>query len=162
MSNLIVMTFDNADEAGQVRETIRQAEGRGQISLDDSAVVVKDDNGKIHVKNQLDRGVKVGAVAGGAVGLLLGSVFFPLAGLVAGAAGGAAVGALTDHGIQKSFVKDVAESLGPDTSALFIIVREANPEAAIATLRPYKGEIYHTSLPPDMEETLRDVLKERK
>ncbi len=162
MSNLIVITFDNPDEAGQVREAIKQAEGRGQISLDDSAVVVKDADGKIHVKNQLDRGVKVGAVAGGAIGLLLGGIFFPLAGLLTGAIGGAAVGALTDLGIQKSFVKDVAESLNPGSSALFIIVREADPEAAMATLRPYKGEIYHTSLSPDVEETLRDVLKERK
>jgi uncharacterized membrane protein len=162
MPDLIVITFDNPDEAGQVREAIKKAEGRGQISLDDSAVVVRDAAGKVHVKNQLDRGVKVGAVAGGIVGLLIGGIFFPLAGLLTGVAGGAAVGALTDLGLQKSFVNEVAESLGPDGSALFVIVREAAPEAAIATLRPYKGEIYHTSLTPDMEETLRQVLKERK
>ena len=162
MPNLIVITFDNPDEAGQVREAIKQVEKRGQISLDDSAVVVKDADGKIHVKNQVDRGVKVGAVAGGVIGLLLGGIFFPLAGLLTGLAGGAAVGAMADLGVQKSFVKDLADSLAPGNSALFIIVREATPEAAIAALKPYKGEIYHTSLAPDMEENLRQVLKERK
>ncbi|MCB0166274.1 MAG: DUF1269 domain-containing protein [Anaerolineae bacterium] len=162
MPSLIVITFDNADEAGQVREAIKRVENQGQISLDDSAVVVKDADGKIHVKNQVDRGVKIGAVAGGAIGLLLGGLFFPLSGLIAGVAGGAAIGAMTDLGIQKSFVNEVAESLGPDNSALFIIVREAAPEAAIAALKPFKGEIYHTSLAPDMEENLRRVLKERK
>ena len=35
MANLIVMTFDNAEEAGQVREALRQTEKRGLLSLDD-------------------------------------------------------------------------------------------------------------------------------
>ena len=162
MSNIVVITFDNAEEAGKVRESIKQLQKQGQISLDDSAVIVKDEEGKVHIKNELDRGVKVGAVGGSLIGLLLGGLFFPIAGMALGAAGGAAVGALTDLGIQKSFVKDVSDILKPGTSALFVIVREANPNAAIAVLKPYKGEIYHTSLPPEAEESLRDVLNERK
>lgn len=161
MSNLVVITFDDMDEAGQVRESLRNLEKSGNLSLDDSAVVVKDENGKVHVKNQMDRGVKVGAVGGGLLGLLIASIFFPVAGIVVGVLGGMGVGALADMGIQKSFVKEVSQSITNGSSALFVIVRESNPAAALAALRPYKGTVYQTSLDPEDEESLRRALKDK-
>jgi uncharacterized membrane protein len=159
MPNLVVITFEDEFEAGKVFDSLRRHKDR--ISLDDSAIIVKDENGKIHVKNQTDRGVVIGAVGGGFLGLLLASVFFPFAGLIIGALGGALVGASMDLGIQKKFVQEVSEDLSPGTSALFIIVRDADPAVALGLLRPYKGTIRHTSLDPDAEERLRDVLKKR-
>ena len=160
MSHLVVLTFDNAEEAGKVRETIKPVQGQGLISLDDSAVVVKDEDGQVHVKNELDRGVKVGLAGGGLIGLFIGFMFGgPIGALILGAAGGALVGASADMGLQKSFVKEVSEAIKPNTSALFLIVRDSNPNAAIAALKPYQGEVYHTSLDPEAEETLRRVLK---
>jgi uncharacterized membrane protein len=154
MSNLIVMVFDNAEEAGKVRQTIKSIEG-GHIRLDDSAVVVKDADGKIHV----DRGIKVGALGGGLLGVLIGSVFFPFAGIIIGALAGAAVGAAAKLGISQSFVKEVAESMEDESSALFIIVRDSDPDVAIAALKPYKGKVLQTTLSPEDEENLRGVLK---
>ena len=159
MGNLVVITFDDMESAGKCRDSIRQQEKGGRISLDDSAVVVKDEDGKVHVKNQVDRGVKIGAVTGGLLGLLLAGIFFPIGGLVIGALGGVGLGALTDHGIQKSFVKEVSEAITPGTSALFVIVREADPTAALGVLRNYEGTVYQTSLDPEQEEQLREALK---
>ena len=159
MSNLIVIVFDDADEAAKVRKTIKSVEGSGHVRLDDSAVVVKDRSGKIHVKNQVDRGVKVGAVSGGFLGLLIGSVFFPLAGILIGALGGAAVGAAAKLGISQTFVKEVADSMENESSALFVIVRDSDPDVAIAALKPYKGKVLQTTLSPEDEENLRGVLK---
>jgi uncharacterized membrane protein len=161
MSNLVVITFDNEAEAGKVREAIRRLEHGGQISLDDSAVIVKDINGKVHVQNQVDRGIKVGAVGGGLIGLMLGFIFFPIGGLVLGTLGGALVGKLADLGVDQKFVKDVEAALQPGTSAIFLIVRQADPNAAVAALKPYKGTVYQSTLSTEAEETLRRVLNER-
>jgi uncharacterized membrane protein len=161
MSSLIVITFDSTDEAGNVLGTLRSAQRADYLSLDDSAVVVRDGEGKIHVKNEMDRGVKVGALGGGLLGLLIGGIFFPLGGLLVGALAGALVGKSVDLGVDQKFVKQVGEELEPGTSALFVIVREANPDVAIAALKPYEGKVFHTSLTPDAEEELRRILKKK-
>ncbi len=159
MSNLIVVVFDDAEQAGKVRESLKSVEHEGRLSLDDSAVVVKDEKGKIHVKNQMDRGVKIGAVGGGLLGLLLASVFFPVGGLIIGAVAGGLIGKSAGLGISKSFVKEVSESMTENSSALFIIVRDSDPSFAIAALRPYEGKVLQTTLAPEDEETLRRALK---
>jgi uncharacterized membrane protein len=155
------VSFDNAQEAGKVRETLRSVEKSDFLSLDDSAVIVKDEEGKIHVKNEMDRGVKIGAVGGGLLGLLLAGIFFPVGGMLVGAAIGGLIGKSIDVGIDQKFVKEVADDLEPNTSAIFFIVRQANPDVAVAALKPYKGTVRHTSFPPGAEEELRRILKKR-
>jgi uncharacterized membrane protein len=162
MSYLIVLTFDDPDEADQVRASLKNQQREGLISLDDSAVIVKDADGKTHVKNEMDRGTKVGAVGGGALGLLIGGLLFPVGGLILGALAGGLIGALTDKGISKDFVKDVTNDLTPGSSAIFFIERSGNPTAVLAMLRQYNGNVYHTSLPEEAEEQLREALKEHK
>ncbi len=161
MSYIIVVTFDNPEEAGKVRAALKSQEKAGRLKLDDSAVIVKDEDGKVHVHDQMDRGVKIGAVGGGAIGLLLAGIFFPVAGIVIGAIAGGLIGATTDLGIEKKFIKQVRDGLEPGTSAIFLIVREADPTAALAALKPFKGEVYHTSLPTEADEHLRDILSKR-
>ena len=161
MSHLIVVTFDNPDEAGQVLETLRSVQREGYLGLDDSAVVVKDEEGKVHVKNEMDRGVKIGAVGGGLLGLLLAGIFFPIAGLLVGAVAGGLIGKSVDLGVDQKFVKEVSEDIQPGTSALFFIVRDAEPDVAVAALRPYKGTVRQTTFPPEAEKELRRILKKR-
>jgi uncharacterized membrane protein len=160
MSILVVLTFDDIDEAGRVRETIHSGQKHDLIKLDDSAIVTKDEDGQVHVKNELDRGVKVGIAGGGLLGLWIGFIFGgPIGAMLLGAAGGGLVGASTGMGLQKKFVKEVSEAIKPNSSALFFIVRDANPNAVVAALKPYKGEVYYSSLDPEEEETLRRILK---
>jgi uncharacterized membrane protein len=156
MSNLVVLVFDDEHQATDALATLRRLEKAGAIHFDDTAVLTKDQTGKLHVKNEASSATEVGAVAGGALGVLL-TVLFPGVGLVVGAAAGAAIGALLDQGVDRSFVKELSESLQPGSSALFLLVKHAQP-AVIDALKPYKGKVYQTTLPEDVQERLERAL----
>ncbi len=161
MTYLVAITFDDTEQAGKVRHTLSSIQETGHLSLDDSAVIVKDEDGKVHIKNEVDRGVKVGAIGGSLLGLLLGAVFFPIGGLILGAIGGALVGKLMNTGVSQKFIDEVTEELKPGSSAIFFIVRGDNPNPTVAALREYNGKVLQTSLPDEAEETLRRELEGR-
>ncbi len=160
MSHLIVIAFDDAEEAEKVRAGLRAQQKDGLVSLEDAAIVSRDAEGKLHVKNEVSRATMVGTGIGALLGLLLGGLFFPLTGLAIGALGGAGVGALTKMGVDGKFVKEVKDSLQPNTSALFIIVRSADPTAALGLLRNYQGRVLQTTLDSEAEENLRRALND--
>jgi uncharacterized membrane protein len=161
MSELVVLVFDQEDEAEQVRHALRRQEQAGTLDLEDTAVVVRDAEGKVHVNNQASDTTKWTAVGGGILGLMVGVFFFPLMGVAAGVAGGALLGRVLDRGIDGAFVKEVSAALAPGNSALFIMINSSRPDAAIATLRGFKGKVYHTTLEGDAEESLRRALHEQ-
>ncbi len=159
MANLVVITFDDAEEAGNVRDALRSAEHADHLSLDDSAVVVKDEDGTIHIQNEVDRGIKVGAVGGSLLGLLIGLLLGgPIASVVLGAVAGAMGGNLANLGIDEEFIDKVAAGLTPGSSALFFVFRDDDPAAATAVLDPFEGSVTYTSLPEETEQSLRQAL----
>ncbi len=160
MSSVVAITFDDPEQAPQMREKLRELEHQGLLSLDDAAVIVRDENGKFHVKGQADRGVKTGAVAGGVIGLLLTSIFFPIGGIVLGALAGAGIGASARIGIDKQFVKDIQESMPNNSSAIIIYARQANAAAVRAAVEPFKGKVFQSSLDSDADEQLRKAVEQ--
>ena len=75
-SSLIVLAFDTMDEAEQVHEALVKGKKEGLVTIEDAAVVVKDAEGKVHVKNQVSRTTWAATGVGGALGLLIGTIFF--------------------------------------------------------------------------------------
>jgi uncharacterized membrane protein len=157
-SSLIVMAFETETEAEAVREALVTGKKEGVLQIDDAAVIVKDAHGKVHVRNQVSRGTWTATGVGGVLGLLIGSIFFPLGGLVMGLAGGALVGRMMNLGVDGKFVKQVEEELQPGTSALFVLVANANPTAELAILHQFKGKVIQTNLSSEAEESLRRAL----
>jgi uncharacterized membrane protein len=158
MSNLIVLTFESAEEAEQVLAALKSGKKEGALDIEDAAVIEKDADGKVHVKNQISHGTWTATGVGGLLGLLLGTIFFPVGGLVLGLAGGALVGRLMHLGVDGKFVKDVEAEIKPGTSALFVLTSKENPTAELAILRQFKGTVLQTNLPTDLEESLKKSL----
>ncbi|NTU82383.1 MAG: DUF1269 domain-containing protein [Chloroflexales bacterium] len=158
MSELIVVTFDSPEQAQAAREAIKRIQRDGMIIVEDAAVVSKDADGKLHMKNEGERSVGIGAGVGSMVGLLF-SFALPGLGLAIGAAGGALIAKLLDRGVEKQFVKDTAEQLQPGESAIFLVVNQYSPAAIREVFEPYSGQISQTTLDPDLAEQLRKSLK---
>ena len=124
---LVVFTFDEENEARSALDALRNLEKAGRLSIDDSAVIRRGEDGKIHVDNKIDSSVKGGAAIGGMLGLIIGGLLFPIGGLILGVAGGAAIGKMMETGVDKKFVEDVSNSLQPGSSALFVTSNGGDP-----------------------------------
>ena len=160
--NLVVLTFDDMASAAVVHDALASAAKQGLVHIDDAAVVVKNEDGTVKVDNQVASGTWVSTAVGGGLGLLLGTVFFPLGGLVLGLAGGALVGKAMDLGVDGKFVKDVGEKIEPGTSALFILAHDANTAGVLAVLREHKGgHVLQTTLDPEAEDAIRRALGDK-
>jgi len=157
MSTLAVVAFDHFDDARNALAGLRELERQGRIRFEDTALVERDPDGTAHVTNEVsgttETATVVGAVVGGIVGFL-----FPVAGMAIGAAAGAAIGASLETGVSGSFVDEVKGSLRPGRSALFVVVKESDADATFAVLREYRGEVLHSNLSTEAEESLRRAL----
>lgn len=160
MGQLVVISFETADEAQQLATTLRQLEKAGALKLEDLRVVVKDAEGKAHIQDEAGHPVAAGAVFGGVIGGLL-FLFAPVFGIAVGAAAGAAIARSMDLDVDKKFVNEVADSLKPNTSALFVLGSNANRAAVLDALKPFKGTLIQTSLSSEMEDQLKRALSER-
>jgi uncharacterized membrane protein len=75
MANLIVFTFDNETEAERMRDTLVDMQKQQIITLQDAAVVIRRQDGKVKVK-QAQSLVGAGALGGSFWGLLIGMLFW--------------------------------------------------------------------------------------
>ena len=158
MSDLIVVGFQNKFEAEEALLALRKMEKEHLIDLEDAAIVVKNEKGKVKIKQTNDL-VSEGTISGSLWGALIGLLFLePLLSLAIGAASGALGGALQDIGVNDSFMKELGQTLQPGCSALFILVRQATMDKVIEELQPLNGKILHTSLSKTDEASLKEAI----
>jgi uncharacterized membrane protein len=159
MSNLVIITFDNPDTAAQAYAVIKDVAKMGKLKIQDSAVLVKDANGKVSTDNRIDRSTVIGAVTGGLLAPLL-FFAFPVAGIAIGAAGGALVGKSLDRDVDKKLINEVRDTLPPGSSALFLLGSADDPAIALAALRgDFHGKVYQSTLSPELQAELEHALK---
>jgi uncharacterized membrane protein len=159
MSDLVVIGFDDEHKAFEMRAALAKLQKEYLIEMEDVVVVTKNDKGKVKLHQAVNL-TAAGAVGGGFWGMLIGMIFLnPLLGAAVGAGAGALSGKLRDLGISDQFMKELAEALRNETSALFVLVRKVTPDKVLEALKGFKGKVIQTSLSKDKEEDLRKVLE---
>lgn len=157
MADLIVLAFDNEKGAGEARDKLFELQKQHLIVLGDAAVVVRRQDGKVKVKQAVSL-VGAGALGGAFWGMLIGLIFWmPWLGLAVGAAAGAAGGALTDIGVDDSFIKEVGATIEPGHSALFLLVVSATEDKVVPELQKIGATVLQTSLSKEDEAKLRET-----
>lgn len=157
MNQLLVIAFDHFDDAKNAMANLRALERDGQIRFEDTAIVERDPDGTAHVRNEVSGTTETASAIGAVIGGLV-TFVFPLAGIALGAALGALVGRSLDRGVSDTFVDEVKTTLRPGRSALFLVVKQSNADAAMAALRGFRGDVIQTTLDSDAEEGLRRAL----
>lgn len=158
MSDLVVIGYDDIHKAEEVRLKLVKLQREYLIDLEDAVVVVKKPDGKVKLNQALNL-TAFGAVEGTFWGTLIGLLFLsPLFGAAVGASTGAITGALTDVGINDKFMKELGETLKPNSSALFVLIKHATPDKCMEELGGSGGTVLKTSLTHENEQKLQHAL----
>jgi len=166
MSELVVIAFDNPHDGDRVLTELHRLQTEYLVDLADAVVAVRSPEGKVHLKQSVNLagvGAAQGGLWGGLFGMLIGLLFlnpiigFALGGLV-GAGTGALAGKLSDYGINDEFMRSLAETLKPDTSAVFVLFRKVQPDKVLKDLSQFKGRVIRSSLSPEQESRLQQAL----
>ena len=162
MSTLVVIGYNEIHKAEEVRLTLVKLQRDYLIDLEDAVAVTKDAKGKIKLHQTVNL-TAAGATSGGFWGMLIGLLFLnPLLGLAVGASAGAVSGALVDLGINDQFMKDLAATLTPNSSALFVLVSKSTPDKVLDEVKGTGGTILKTSLSHEDETKLQAALSAAK
>lgn len=155
--SLFVVVYDGRETADDVYDVLRDLEKAKKIDIKTAATVTRAEGGKLnlHQKRFLTGGK--GAVGGSIIGLLLAGTGV---GVLAGAAIGAAFGARgrSDREELKAFL---ADKMGPDDSALAILVNDADWLAVQEAVEPYGGEQLAVELSPEAQAELEALVEDK-
>jgi uncharacterized membrane protein len=155
MSQLVVFAFKDERGAEQMRDELGRLQKMQLIQLSDAAVAIRKQDGKVKVKQAVSL-VGTGALGGAFWGMFIGLLFWmPWLGLAIGAASGALGGALSDTGVDDKFIKEVAGTIEPGQSALFLMVESWTEDKVMDELVKFDAQVLQTSLSKDDEAKLR-------
>jgi len=146
--DLVSIVFDGTDTADAALRVARDGDKRV-----DAAVVRKNARGKVSSHEPHDVTTGRSAVAGAVLGGVLSLVGGPL-GLVAasavGAAAGGVVGHVVDRGVPDRYVRDLGRALRANTSALVVLVPQADEAALLEHLAHLNGRVLRLQLSDEM------------
>lgn len=125
MNKIIVTVFNTEEKAFEGLTALKELHKNGDISVYATAVVNKNEVGKVKVKDISDRGpigASVGALSGALIGLIAGPAGF-FVGATAGMLGGALLD-IDDAGVNTTFLEEVSKAIEEGKTAVVAEVEE--------------------------------------
>jgi uncharacterized membrane protein len=145
-AHLIAVGYKQEEIAKRALAALRDLAQEHALELKDSALVVKDDAGRIELRQTKELAAGEAIVSGGSIGLLLGlAVGVPVAAALLGLAGGGGL-AVFDRGISDDRMRTFGEELGAGHAALFALVADVDWAQLHERLSPYGGKVVASEL----------------
>jgi uncharacterized membrane protein len=147
---MIVAAFPTPDGAGKGMQELQRIKKEGLIGIEDMAIIVKDAQGKTKITNSKHRSAKgflTGGVVGGLIALLAGPAGWGVA------AGGGVIGALAGRIRNlpiKGALKDLSESLVPNSSAIIAVIEHTWVNDCERALAAAGARVVHDELKADI------------
>jgi uncharacterized membrane protein len=142
MSKYVVVIFPSESQAYDGTRALKELHAEGSLTLYGMAVVAKESDGRISIKEAADSGplgFGVGALIGGLVGLVGGPV-----GAMVGMSTGGLIGGIADiadAGVQADFIEAVSHKLTPNKVAVVAEVAEDWVTPLDARMESIGGEV---------------------
>ena len=159
-NKLVALVFDDPYKADEARAALNRMGGEGLLEIDETAIVVKNAEGKVRVTqdvNEVEKDQHVGHVAGLITAAVTGTLPFILGGTLAGRL----IGRLRDDGITNQFLKKLQDEVQPNTSALIVYARsdKERREQVVKRLAVFNPKILESDLPAELEKELSDSMR---
>src|SRR5512137_1748874 len=157
MSELMVLGFENEAAAEEFGGTLAQMQKDMIVQLQDAAMVVRDEDGKPHVKHD-NHLVGAGALGGAFWGMLFGLIFLmPFLGLAIGAGMGALFGKLGKTGIDKQVLEQMGDAVPPGKAGWFLIINQMTEDKFMAAVEGTNAKLVRSNLTAEQEEQLKQA-----
>jgi uncharacterized membrane protein len=143
---LAAISFSDDLRAVEFMTAVTRLARDGKLALHDAVFVVKDRDGKTHIRETTD--LQPGSTAlttglwSGLFGLLLGG---PVGMLIAGGIGagaGAVTAKLVDVGVTDDFVAQLREMVQPGTTTVAVLAEDVHVDAVLTELQRFEGARY--------------------
>ena len=153
---LYAAIYDNIDDAELDYEAVFDLHDAGAIGTFDSAVIRKEDDGKVRV-TKTEKPTQHGAWTGAGVGALVGIIFPPaiLGSAIVGAGAGGLIGHLR-KGISRDDLKELGDELDAGTAAV-IVIGESKIEEQLEKAVTRSNKLIEKQIDADADELKREI-----
>ncbi|MDQ1465637.1 MAG: hypothetical protein QOH10_52 [Actinomycetota bacterium] len=160
---IVGISFDDVFRAQEFLTAAARLAAHGDFRIIDAVIVVKDADGKTHVRETTDpqpgRSAMSGALWTGLFGLILGGPVGWLAGAAVGAGAGAVTAKVVDLGISDEWVAWFREAVQPSTATIVLLVTKLDRDALVAEAARFTGaELVYANLDESTIDRIKQAL----